>query len=88
LAPVTAAWIGGYLSLFPHSKLLAWVGTHVIEVPVLFIAACWSLTTITVWPTTQWPVPSLALLLGLISGRLLRRAGRGDWAHFDRIRID
>jgi membrane associated rhomboid family serine protease len=88
LAPVTGAWIGGYLSLFAHSKLLVWVGPRVLEVPALFVAACWSLTTIAAWPATHWPVPTLTLLLGLASGRLLRRAGRGDWAHYDRIPVD
>lgn len=85
LAAATGAWVGAYLVLFAQSKVLVWAGPRVIEVPVLFLSACWLLTTIVAWPPAEWPVPAVTLLLGLATGRLLRRAGRGDWAHFDQF---
>ena len=83
LATTTAAWVGAYLALYPHSKLLVWAGPRVVEVPVPFVAACWALTVVLAWPPAQWPLCAAVLLLGLVAGRPLRRPGRGAWAHFD-----
>lgn len=81
LPAVAASVTGAHISLFPHSRILVFLGFQVAEVPSFFLMGCWMLGLVLLGGPLTWTAVAFAASAGV--ARLLRQPERGRWEHFD-----